>query len=208
MKRFSVIRVFNKSLEEGDIGVFIGEGLCKEAMLYDRPGNLYFYDYDNMLSFSLGLAMCSSRRVFIFCDDSYFVKSISEVAHIAVSKCSNIYLVVLISGYYMDIGKLPNIFRSLAAPQNIMFSMGFLVHNYTGHFKSIKNPEKEINAIWKKSKGPLAAILNLDFGLKKIDIELPTLKESMSRLEGFLNNKDIPNYSYSPPVLFNGVEGQ
>ena len=208
MKRYSAIRVFVKSLEPGDIGIFIGDGLCKEAFVYERPGNLYLPSYDNMISLSLGMAMCTNKRVFIFCDDNYLIKNMSEIAQIAVSKCSNIYLIVLVSGYYMDIGKFPTIYNSITAPQNVMFNMGFIVHNYTRHFKNIKNTEKEINAIWRKAKGPLAGVVNLDFGLKKIESDYPSLQDSLRNLVEFIKNEEIPAYSYAlPPNMFD-VKGE
>ena len=200
MKRFSAVRIFNNALEEGDIGLFIGKDVCKEAYLYDRPGNLYLPKYENMLSFGLGVAMCTEKRVFIFCEDDYFLRNIGEAAQIGVSKCQNIYLVILFSGIYSDAGGHPTIFDSISAPQGMLFNMGFLVHNYKRHFKNSKNPTKEINAIWGKIKGPLAVVLELDKGYKNIDDIFPPVKESLNRISEFIKNVDIPAYNYTPPI--------
>jgi len=158
-----------------------------------------------MLSLSLGMAMCTNRRVFIFCNDSYFIRNMSEIAHMAVSRCQNIYLVVMVSGYYMDIGNLPTIYNSITAPQNVMFNMGFIVHNYTRHFKGLKNPTKEINAIWKKSKGPLAGVLNIEFGLKKIESNYPSVQESLDAIQTFMTNDSTDAYSYVVPSNINNM---
>ena len=186
MKRYSVIRVFNKILSDNDIGIFIGDGICREAFQHDRNGNFYAAEYDGMLSFSLGIAMGVSDRVFVFCDDSYFIRNVSEAMHIAVSKCSNIFLIILVSGYYMDVDKIPTIYKSIVAPSNMIFDMGFLTHNYTRHFNKIKNPQKEIDSILNKTRGPMAGIIDVDFGLKKFDSNFLNLNDSAERLNKFI----------------------
>lgn len=182
MKRYSVIRVFSKALSDDDVGIFIGDGICKEAFQYDRQNNFYTNSYDNMLGFSLGVALGVSDRVFVFCDDSYFIRNVSEAMHIAVSKCNNIYLIVLVSGYYMDIDRFPTIYNSVVAPSSMMFDMGFLTHNYTRHFNKLKNPQKEISSILDKTRGPMVGIVEVDFGLKKCNTDYPSINDSINRL--------------------------
>jgi hypothetical protein len=41
MKRYSVIRILNGALEKGDVGIFIGDDVCRETFPYHREGNLY-----------------------------------------------------------------------------------------------------------------------------------------------------------------------
>lgn len=202
MKRYSAVRVFNGALRDGDIGIFIGDGICKESFEYDRPGNLYLSERKNMISLGLGIAMCTDKRVFIFCDDSYLVRNISEAAHISISKCSNIYLVILVSGVYLDVGKQPTIFNSLTAPRAMFFNMGFKVHNYGIHFKNNKNPTKNIRAILGRAKGPLVVTLDLDHGTKKFNNNYPNEMDSLNNIIKFISNKDIPSYNFVPPISF------
>ncbi len=202
MRRYSAIRIFNGAMEEGDVGIFIGDSICKEAFVYDRPGNLYLPAREHMISLGLGMAMCTDRRVFIFCDDSYFVRNISEAAHIATSKCENIYSVILVSGIYADVGPHPTIFNSLMAPRAMLYNMGLKVHNYARHFKNTRNPIKDIRAIWSRARGPLIATLDVDRGTKDFNDNYPDEIDSLNDIIEFISNKDIPSYNFVPPISF------
>jgi len=200
MKRYSAVRIFSAALEKGDVGVFVGKDICKEAFAYDRPGNFYLSRHENMLSLGLGMAMCSDRRVFLFCDDAYFLRNMSEAAHIAISKCDNIYIVVMVNGIYTEVGNHPTIFNSLMSPHGFLFNLGFIVHDYKRHFKNMRNPTKEINAIWQKTRGPLVVLLEVDKGVKKLPEDFPAEKRSIDSIMAFIQNEEIPSYNYVPPV--------
>lgn len=202
MKRFTAVRVLTKSMGEGDVGIFIGEGICKEAYAYDREGNLYLPAYEGNLSMALGVALCTNRRVFVYCDDDYFLRNLSDAAHIAISKCENLYMVVLVSGYYNNVGKHPTIYSSLRAPHAILFNMGFIVHNYGRQFKNLKNPINEIKATWGRIRGPLAVVLDVEYGTKSTYSEVMGEQDSIKRVLRFIGNEEIPNYKYVPPITF------
>lgn len=200
MKRNSVIRILSKAMEEGDVGIFIGKGVCGEAFLYDRKGNLYVSETDNILSLGLGIAMCSKRRVFIFCEDSYFLNNLADASHIAVSKCNNIFIVLLVTGIYTDIGNHPTIFNSLSAPKAMLYNMGFIIHNYTRQFKNSRNPIKEINAIWSRAKGPLVATVEVDRGGKKVFLPAGKEIDSMKTISHFIKDLNVEVHDYTPPI--------
>ena len=208
MKRYSVVRILSNALEDGDVGIFIGDGICSEALAYDRPGNLYLSDAENLLSLGLGIAMCSKRRVFIFCEDSYFLNSLSDASHIATSKCNNIFLVVLATGIYTDVGEHPTIFNSLSAPKAMLYDMGFIVHNYTKQFKNSRNPVKEINAIWSRSKGPLAVIVEVDKGVKKENFLRAEENSSLKNIINFIKDLNTEIYEYKSPISINEILGE
>jgi len=194
MKRYSAVRILIQALSEEDVAIFIGESLSAEAFLYDRPGNVYLCDYNDCISLGLGIAMCSDKNVFIFCEDSYFIRNISESLQIGVSRCKNIFLVILISGYYLNIGKHPTITKSIMSLNGLLFNMGFMVHDYKRHFKNSKNPVKEIRAIWSKINGPMAVLLDVDSGVLKTSSEsIIPYKDSLKNLSSFITrNQDSP----------------
>ena len=208
MKRYSAIRIFNKAMEEGDIGMFIGEAVCKEAFAYDRPGNLYLSKHENLLSVGLGMAMCSKRKIFMFCDDEYFLRNISEAAHIAVSKCENVYLVVLISGVYTDVTKAPTIYDSIMSLHGILFNMGFIVHDYKRQFRNTRNPIREINLIWNRIRGPLAVLLEVDKGTKNLPADYLSEKKSLLRTKEFIVSNEALAHNYEPPISLEEAFGR
>lgn len=186
MKRFSSIRLLIKALNGDDLAIFIGKGICKEAFVYDRLGNIYLDSYDNMFSVALGMAMHTEKRIFVFCDDEYFLRNLSELSHIAISGCGNVYLLMLVSGYYLDVGNFPTIYDSLNSVQGVLFNMGFFVHNYTRHFQNMRDPSRELNSIWEKTRSASVGIIKVDKGLKKID-KIPNFSKSVNDLTEFLN---------------------
>jgi len=200
MKRYSVVRILNGALEKGDIGIFIGGSLCKEAFAYHREGNLYLPNDEGVFSLGLGLAMNSLRRIFLFCEDAYFLKNMGEILHIAASKCKNIYVIVLVSGVYSGSSKHPTIFKSIHSPIGMLFNMGFMVHDYKRHFKNSRNPVKEIRAIWQKVRGPLAVVVEVECGGKVFSDNYPTEEKSLADIVYFIQDKKTAAYNYMPLI--------
>lgn len=200
MRRYSVVRILAGALEKGDIGIFIGNDVCSEAFAYHREGNLYLPYDEGIFSVGLGMSMNTTKRVFIFCDDAYFLKNMGEVLHIAASKCRNIFVVVLVSGVYSGDAKHPTIFKSIHSPIGMLFNMGFMVHDYKRHFKNSRNPVKEIRSIWQKSRGPLAVIVEVENSTKVFPDNYPTEEKSLADIISFIQNKEMSAYSYTPPV--------
>lgn len=196
MKRQSVVKLFSSYLKENDLAIFAGNNICKEAYLYDRKGNFYVEDETGIgLPLALGMAMCTDKRVFIFCDDYYFLKELSASVHIALSKCKNIFLVVLVSGEYQHTGHNPTIFNEINAVKTIMFGAGFLINDYTKHFSSVQSA-KEIKNILKNLYGPLFTVINVDLGenRKVNEIDLTKLQQT-ERLTSFLSTKGSSLYT-------------
>jgi hypothetical protein len=201
MKRQSVVKTYTQALNIGDVAVFIGESLCNEAQAYDREGNLYLSEYNNAIGIGLGIAMCSDRRVFIFCNDSFFFRNLSDSIQVAVSKCKNIFIVLFISGTYSDIGKFPTLYNSINSVSGVLFNSGFMVHNYNRLFRNIKNPVKEIKAIFSTARGPLVIITEVDCPIQKQIENNSTLEaESIEKIRSFIINKDIPSFNFIPPI--------
>ncbi len=200
MKRYSVTRILNGALEKGDVGIFAGDDVCKEAFAYHREGNLYLPDDEGVFSLGLGLAMNTLRRVFIFCDDAYFLRNMGEILHIAASKCRNIFVVILVSGVYSGSAKHPTIFKSIHSPIGMLFNMGFMVHDYKRHFKNSRNPIKEIRAIWQKVRGPLAVVIEVEYSTKCFSEDYPTEEKSLADIICFIQDKKTPAYNYIPPT--------
>jgi hypothetical protein len=204
MKRHGMVKLFNTTMDNGDIGIFIGDSLCKEAYSCHRPGNLYLSSYDDVFSLGLGIAMNNDRRVFIFCDDTYLLKNMTDVFHIGVSKCKNIFIVIFISGTYSESIKNPTIFKSVRSIIGVLFNIGFSVHDYKLHFKNIRNPVKEIKSAWKNIIGPLIVVAEPENGIKLFSDFFPAEKESLLNIIDFIHDKKTIAYSYNSPVFTGG----
>lgn len=191
IKRYTFIRTVNQVLLEEDIGIFVGSDLCKEAFVYDRPGNLYISDsIPYSISMALGIAMTTKNRVFLFCNDAYVLNNLSEMAHVAVSKCSNIFIIVHRSGMYLNKKGLPTIFDGLSNPHGLFFNMGFKVHDYSRSLSNKTNHVKELREVWKGVLGPLVVLLTFAAGAKSLPEISLSNKQSIHRLKEFMCRKN------------------
>lgn len=190
MKRYNVIKLFSSYLKENDLAIFAGTNICKEAYLNDREGNFYMEEETGVgISLALGIALNTDKRVFLFCDDYYFIKDLSATLHVSLSKCTNLFLVVLNSGEYQYSGHNPTIFRSIIAFKGLMFNAGFLVNDYTRHFSNIQNSKGAKNLL-ENLHGPVFIVIDIALGenknIDKIDL---TIEEKLERLTSFLSKE-------------------
>jgi hypothetical protein len=170
MRRHTFIRLMHQAIKPDDVAIFIGDDVCREAHIHDRPGNLYLSDNDDyMLSLVLGVALNTKLNVFVFCEDSYLIRNLSELAQMAVSKLVNLRVVVYNSKVYLDKPFLHNIMGSVANPHGLFFNMGFKVHDYSKSFNRQRNPLKELEGYWNTVVGPVIVLMNIQESNKKFD---------------------------------------
>lgn len=204
MKRYNVIKIFLSCIEDNDVVIFAGSNLSKEAFQFDREGNFYIEDTDAIaLSVTIGIAMSTDKRVFLICEDSTFLKDFGSAAQAAVSKCKNIFYLILNSGYYQDSGKHPTIFNEISGLKGVLFNLGFVVHDYTAYLKN-KNSINYMKNIVKTIRGPLVIFINIDVGIKKKINDIKYTKvELKNRICSFINKKEDGTSLFIPPALNN-----
>lgn len=208
MKRQTIIKLFSSYLSTNDLAIFAGNNICREAFLYDREGNFYVEDETGIgISLALGIAMCTDKRVFIFCDDFYLLKELSASVHISLSRCKNIFLVVLVSGEYQYSGHNPTIFNEISAYKTMMFGAGFITNDYTKHFSNVQK-SKDVKKILHNLYGPIFISIHIDLGEnKKIGKINLTTEEKLERLTTFLSVEETSIHEDSDIYFsFNGEE--
>lgn len=162
MTRYRIIKELLKRLDDSDIAIFAGKTLCEEAYVNDRVGNFYIPNtHSIILSFSLGLAMCTDKRVFVFTTDSEFLRDMGSATQMAVSECKNIFYFIFSSGMYRESGKHPNIFKSMAHPQGVLFRMGFVSFVFDSYFRSSERMS-ELKDVMSTMIGPVSVLLEVD----------------------------------------------
>jgi len=167
MKRYTILKEFIKRLEDDDVAIFTGKEMCKEAFQYDREGNFYITSMHAIApSFATGLANGTNKRVFLFSDDSVFLREVGAAIQMFVSQLNNLFYVILNDGCYQSAGGFPNVFNEMNNPKGLFFETGFLVHDFTYFFKK-KGFLKDMTNFMKDLKGPLVIITEVDKGLKK-----------------------------------------
>lgn len=193
MKKSLILKMFNNCLNDEDISIYIGNNVYvkKDGLL--REGSLCLNSSKGTLSICLGIAVNTSRKVFMFCDDLFLMNNMDELLHIGVSKCNNIYIIVLSNGTYPDNPKHPTIFNSIKSMTGILFNMGFSLHDYKRHLKNLKNPAKEIKAIWEKAKGPLVIIQEVETDNKYLDFKPTVENDYIDNIKEFIKETDTAN---------------
>lgn len=200
MKRFKVIKDFIACLNDNDIAIFSGEDVCKEAFAYDRPGNLYIINATGVaVSLALGIAMNSTKRVFVFSGDGGFLMEMCAYAQTAVSRCKNIFCVILDNNCYQSAGCQPTIFRSLNSPTGVLFNLGFTFLNFTSHFRGrVSEPfmSKKIDCL----VGPVSILIEVDKGIKKSLSKVSLQKRDIiKRVSELLKDEGAGTSLYVPP---------
>ncbi len=190
-KRFTSVRLFLSLLENNDVVIIAGKGLCEEAYRYDNDGYFYIEDSKGIAaSVALGIAMNTDKRVFILCDDYDFLKEAGAAIQMAVSKCANVYYVLFIDGRYVDDGNSPTIFEGISSVEGMFFNSGFGVDMYDDYFNK-GGSLKELEGILDKTKGPNLITLRVGIGNKKFE-EIPYSKvELKERIREFICNTDL-----------------
>jgi hypothetical protein len=208
MKRFTGVRILTQALTPSDVGIFIGDGICREASPYLGEGSYLFFSdkEDYILSMALGMAMCTDKRIFVFCDDQYFIRNMSEAMQMGVSKSRNLYIVLFIAGEYLDVPDTPNIFGSVNSQHGVLYNMGFIVHDYKTHFKNSRNPINFVRETWDRVRGPLIVLLVTTKGSKQMpEIKFSSREDVMSTKE-FILNEDIIAHIFVAPMGLSNFE--
>ena len=211
MKRYTTVKKFLSVLNNNDIAIFVGQNLCEEAFKYDREGSFYLLDVNELhSSLALGVAMCTDKRVFVFCNDGDFLREIGSAAQMAVSRCSNIFYVVLATGFYQFAGGQPTIFNEFPASKTVFANLGFLVNDYINYFEEGKAGMKSLKVYLERIKGPMAIIMRLEKGIRKnVREEISYSKQELTdRIMKFISDESLGTSLYiKPSNLFSNMEG-
>ncbi len=203
MKRYLILKRFLSLLQDNDVLIFFGKEVCEEAFKYDKPGCFYLSDTKELSpSLALGVAMCTNKRVFVFCEDGDFLREMGSAAQMAVSKCENLFYVILSSGRYQLSGGQPNIFNEFSAQKGFLFNLGFLVNDYVPYLKN-KTSLNELGRLIKNIRGPIAILMWTDVGLrqgekKEITYSKPDLT---NRIQEFICDEELGTSLYKPPAI-------
>lgn len=208
MKRYTGVRVLTQSLLDVDLAIYIGEGICKEAFPYAKKGRSLFFsdEQDYVISIALGIAMCTDKRVFVFCEDQYLVRNLSELINVGVSKCRNFFIVLFINERYTAIDNAPIALSAINSRSGIFYNLSMLVHNYDSYFKNLKNPLKHIRGIWSRAKGPLIALLKTEKGVKNLPEIKFSSKEDLLEVQTFIQDEEIKGHNFVPPISLEDIK--
>ncbi len=199
MRRYSVIKSFTNLLKSNDIVIFSGKDMCTEAYQYDKPGYFYINDvFGISVSFALGVALSTDKRVFVLVGEGDLLRELAVLGQVAVSKCKNIFVIILDNGVYQSAGNHPNIFDSFMSKKGFIYNLGCLVHDFTFHFKN--KYFVEVQSAVDRIRGPMIILIDVDKGIKKgtSDNKLTPIKQKNKFIK-FVQNKELGTELFTPP---------
>jgi hypothetical protein len=202
MNKHNIVEKFISIAEEGDVIIFSGSKLCKYASNFDRRGNLYIMLEDMAVSIGLGIAMCTDRRVFVFCEDSCFLKNIDSIAQAGVSECRNFFLLILNNGRYDDEKDLYTITDRFHAVGGALFNLGFTSFDFTQYFKN-KTLLKELKQLLERVNGPIVSNINVSIAKYKGSNGYSELSDVdfRDRMKMFFSDDSLNPVVFEPPTL-------
>jgi len=200
MTRYMVLKYIMKCLNDNDIAIFTGAGLCREAFNFDRPGNFYIDDaFGFSVPFAIGLSLGTDKRVFVFCGEGDLIRNLGAAMQMAISKKKNIILVILNNNMYQDVGDHPNIFCNLKHKHGMFFDMGFLSFNLTSYFVDSYHA-KNIKELMLRLSGPVSIFIDVE--KSKTFPELTISKMDLTdRFKKFVQDRSLGTSLLEPPKL-------
>ena len=197
--RATGIKEFVKRLDPLDVVIFVGERICQEAYVYDADNHLYIInDYPTGLSFALGVALATDKRVFIIMSDNALLQDVSVFLQMAVSERKNLYCILFHSGYYLSAGGHPNIYHSISHPQGVFFRMGFISFVFDKYF-STPGGLKEMKNVIDTLIGPAFISVEVQKRLGRYkEIDKP-MKFFLARFKNHLNTEGTA--LFEPPII-------
>lgn len=162
MTRNKVLKALIKVITKDSVIFCVGDTLTQESKFEGFPGFIGVSDTSiDYLALALGVAMASSKRVIVLCDDNYLLAHLTTIGQISVSECTNLYIIFFRTSLYGTGLVQPTIVGSIRSLKGVLFNLGALVHEYTPYFND-PSGTKKLSAIFDKSLGPLIASVDID----------------------------------------------
>jgi len=145
-------------VSQDDIVFCIGKTLSKEASIFTEHTIFIDDNFVDFLSIITGLAMTTERRVLIIIEDQYMLKYFNTILQIAVSKCTNLFIITIVTSLYDVVIPQTNLFNTLRSIKGILFNSGILTHEYTKYFET-KASVKQLKGIYDSTIGPVIGLV-------------------------------------------------
>jgi thiamine pyrophosphate-dependent acetolactate synthase large subunit-like protein len=195
MKRDLLVRKFCEFLTPSDIAVFGSNSISAEVSELYKPGHFYILDSSAFaVSFALGLAMSTPKRVFVFIGEGDILRNFGIINQISSSKCQNLFVIILNNGCYQDAGGFPNIFNNAISILATIFNIGCRTFNLTKDFD--RKEFKHVNHFFDRGQGPMVVIVGVEKSKSNYDNTIP--KNDIREFIEFVRDNTIASALYNP----------
>lgn len=159
---YKKVLTYIQDLTKEGVVIYIGEELTSLAAGSEVNGVYKVTDNNlDFISVAIGIAMVTDKRVFVVFDDNYLFRYLNKLLQASISRCNNLFFIVLATHNYSHSIKQNNLYNSVSSTKAMIYSMGFLTHVYTRFFKN-KQEFKKLKKLFKRSLGPAFGIVEVD----------------------------------------------
>ena len=153
-----------QELFEDEITLYIGNNIINFLSMETIEKYSTFLIEDTNLDFisiATGMAMTSNKKIIVVFDDNYLLKHYSSLLQAAISKCYNLFFIVLVTNNYRADLLQTNLFNSVSSVKGSIYEMGFLTHIHDRFFKNKKMFDK-FKISFNRFIGPSVGIIDVD----------------------------------------------
>ncbi len=188
--RKKILNGINDLVFDTDIVFCIGTTLYKESPKFTESTVFLNDNFTDFFSMITGVAMATSKRVLIIVEDQYLLRHFNSILQLAVSRCTNLFVIVLVTNLYETSVSQPNLFNALRSVKGMLFNAGVLVHEYTDYFETKANVKK-LKDIYYNTIGPVvgmaSATNNRLYNTNTDDI----ITKELNTISEFIQNEEV-----------------
>ncbi len=188
MTRKKILIGVKELITNTDVVFCIGSSLCKESPMYNE-GTLYINnDYIDMFAVALGVAMSTDKRVIVVAEDAYFLRYFNSILQASVSKCMNLFFIILVTELYDYTVKQNTITKAFRSIKGMLFNTGMMTHEYSVYFSN-KNSIRTLKNIILNTIGPAVGLVNITSN--RIYSKEEPKKLDLTNIISFIRNKEL-----------------
>jgi len=162
MDRKKALGYLELVVSENDVLVLVGPTISISYSNNESSNTILLMDECiDYFSVILGLSIVVDKRFFLVCEDRYLLRHFGTLLQIAVSKCKNIFIIVMATEEHCECTNMPTIYKGIRSMKGVIFNLGILSHDYTAYLKN-KATAKQLSDILNSTIGPVIGLVNID----------------------------------------------
>jgi hypothetical protein len=187
LTRKRILNGISSLVFDTDIVFCIGATLYKEAPKFTESTVFLDNNFVDFFSVITGIAMSTDKRVLVIVEDQYLLRHFNAILQLAVSKCSNLFMIVIVTALYDASIPQVNLFNSLRSVKGVLFNSGVLAHDYTHYFESAA-AIKQLKKVYLYTVGPVVGVAEVSNNKLYANVT-NTITTDFEEISEFIKNK-------------------
>ncbi len=190
MTRKKILNGIKTLIFDTDVIFCIGGTLCKEAPIFTESTVFLDDNFTDFFSVITGIAMATDKRILIIIEDQYLLRHFEAILQTATSKCTNLFIITLVTSLYEVSVTQANLFNALRSVKGILFNSGILTHEYTKYFET-KASIKQLKDIYYSTMGPVIGLVSVSSNRIYNSNSEDIFTKDLNVVSEFIQNKEV-----------------